>query len=190
MKIYSIINLAEHFDHDARIAQDHLIALVNFIDLRSSEKLNATVTSAMATPEEIIAQGKRRQALWKLERKQENEEGADVAVVPDEYNCPICYEEMRGPDRRPTTLFPCGHSVCELCLNEYIRTSGRQKCCLCNTEFKRKAINFSLLHVIENPVRSAQTEANVPERDNCVRVGSINNWNDQAILSKIRVRKR
>jgi hypothetical protein len=97
----------------------------------------------------IIAQARRREELWRLEQRQETGDDVEVGAMLEEYNCPICYEVMGRPDRRPMTLFPCGHSVCEQCLGEYIRQTGRNKCCLCNTAFQSQAVNSALLQLIE-----------------------------------------
>jgi hypothetical protein len=33
--------------------------------------------------------------------------------------CPICYEIMAPPDHLPILLFPCGHTFCQLCLEQH-----------------------------------------------------------------------
>jgi len=33
-------------------------------------------------------------------------------------NCKVCYEKYTKEERKPLTLMPCGHSLCELCLSE------------------------------------------------------------------------
>ncbi|KAH0792152.1 anther-specific proline-rich protein APG-like [Histomonas meleagridis] len=72
------------------------------------------------------------------------------AEIPDDYICPVCYEVMKPPNHMPLILFPCGHTLCKTCIQAYQQNSGRKKCCLCNQEFKYTAVNFNLLHIIEN----------------------------------------
>jgi hypothetical protein len=118
------------------------------------QKRYQKVTVSMATAQdEVVASLKRKHDLWSLQRKQADEDVGDANLLPDEYNCPICYEVMDDHLRRPMTLFPCGHSICESCLDSYIRQSGGWKCCLCNTPFQSKAINVGLVHALEGSRR-------------------------------------
>ena len=96
----------------------------------------------------IIAQQKRKKALWMLSQQQENMDEGPDDTTPEEFMCPICYEEMLPPKRRPMMLFPCGHSLCEDCLTRQ-QATGRKKCPVCSTPFSSAAVNFSLKNAAE-----------------------------------------
>jgi hypothetical protein len=110
--------------------------------------------------DDIIARSKAKQALWKIQEQQEARGEDDVALHPEGFDCPICYEQMQPPNRRPITLFPCGHSVCEQCLASYERSSGQKKCSVCSGQYQKTAVNFAMLSIIENagPPRGPQRD--------------------------------
>jgi hypothetical protein len=116
------------------------------------------MSRSSATPEEIIAKSKLKQSLWMLQQRQENMgESSSPPERPEEFSCPVCYDQMCRPDHTPITLFPCGHSVCESCLKGYVRQSGRQSCCVCRHSYSSTAVNFALLQLIENSARPKTT---------------------------------
>lgn len=100
--------------------------------------------------EDIVARQQRKHQLWRLSEKQEVMNDDPVAVAPDEYVCPICYEEMADHEHRPMILFPCGHSLCEDCLKRYMASGAHHKCPVCNTPFKSSAVNYALGNAIRN----------------------------------------
>lgn len=111
----------------------------------------------MLSQAEIIQHQKNKLKLWRLSEKQEELGEDPVSTTPDEYLCPICYEEMLPPNKRPMMLFPCGHSLCSECLDAYSEASGAKKCAVCNTPMKSSAINYALLNAIENRTNERQT---------------------------------
>ena len=107
----------------------------------------------MADPNQVRDQQQKKWSLWMLEKHQEDEgevPPTEITQLPEELCCPICYEEYKRPNRKPITLFPCGHAICENCLHEYERSTSNRKCCICNKQYSKTAVNFSLLQVIDN----------------------------------------
>lgn len=109
----------------------------------------------MNSQAEIIQRQKNKMKLWRLSEQQEIMGEDPVSTTPDEFLCPICYEEMVSP-KKPMTLFPCGHSLCSDCLNHYTRATGAAKCAVCNTPVTGSAINYALLNAIENRANQVQ----------------------------------
>jgi len=101
---------------------------------------------------EIVHQNAMKHRLWSRELS-ENPEDREIPApqnaLSEDFNCPVCYEAMIPPDRKPITLYPCGHSICEECLEGYRSTSHNSKCPYCNVVYTKRAVNFSLLQVAE-----------------------------------------
>lgn len=103
--------------------------------------------------EQIRKQQEKQWSLWMLEKQQEDDGEApptEVVELPEELCCPICYEEYCRPNRKPVTLFPCGHSICESCLKQFEKSTTHHKCCICNSSYSKTATNFQLLQIIDN----------------------------------------
>lgn len=102
----------------------------------------------------ILEQIKIKKRIWETQAKEEiNEENINfkkIIELPEDFNCPICYEPMSPPYKKPISLYPCGHSICEECLNGYQKSTFKSKCPFCNIDFTKKAINYSLMKIIEN----------------------------------------
>ncbi len=74
--------------------------------------------------------------------------------------CPICYEIMAPPNRLPMLLFPCGHTFCQLCLEQHIQrravsastmttSGGGRSCPYCRETIESRAINQSLKELVD-----------------------------------------
>ncbi|KAG9391010.1 Zinc finger, C3HC4 type (RING finger) [Carpediemonas membranifera] len=61
--------------------------------------------------------------------------------------CPICYELMVSP-RRPMLLFPCGHCLCQLCLEQVQGMREVPQCPTCRADIVSTAPNISLQNLI------------------------------------------
>ena len=81
----------------------------------------------------IIEAQKKKLEMWKLAEKQEELDEDPVEVAPDEFTCPICYEEMSTPSRRPMICIPCGHTICQTCMAAASKVNA-QKCPFCGEE--------------------------------------------------------
>ena len=104
--------------------------------------------------ERIIEAHKRKLEMWKLAEKQEEMEADVPEPVPDEYTCPICYEEMAGPDHRPMICVPCGHTICMTCMKSAIKLKP-DKCPFCGGKIKGEpAVNYALQNAIEKRVEN------------------------------------
>mmetsp|Transcript_20227 Transcript_20227/g.43769 ORF Transcript_20227/g.43769 Transcript_20227/m.43769 type:complete len:233 (+) Transcript_20227:302-1000(+) len=116
------------------------------------------------------------------------------------HTCPICYELMKGENRAPVLVFPCGHTFCSCCLTKYCgghKTNqvGQQKTCpCCRTEITSSAINHSLRQLIESFLQSRVhllegKQACDPPTDSVPSTsafGNIHEYNDQ--LSSLQMR--
>lgn len=84
--------------------------------------------------------------------------GSDTQATMDalqSHTCPVCMSIMNAKaqaedkiDHSPMLLFPCGHTLCTLCVNEYMKKMGRQTCPYCRSKIERCAINRPLLEMI------------------------------------------
>ena len=112
----------------------------------------------MISVQEIIEKQKLKQKIWMLQAKQDEGESDEPTVdEPDEYKCPICYEQFDSQDKKPIVLFPCGHSICSECLKHYERSTNSRKCCMCNSSYKSTAVNYALLNAM-GQASSAQSK--------------------------------
>jgi tetratricopeptide (TPR) repeat protein len=57
--------------------------------------------------------------------------------------CKICFKKFNSDDRKPTCLFPCGHTFCFKCTKEI------SKCGLCRSDFQT-CTNWQLIPDIES----------------------------------------
>ncbi|OHT07135.1 hypothetical protein TRFO_01237 [Tritrichomonas foetus] len=115
----------------------------------------------MSNVDDIIQRQKLKQQLWLLQSKQEQGESDEPTPLetPDEYRCPICYEDYDSEKRKPIVLFPCGHSVCFSCLTMSERSNASKKCCLCNTHYTKTATNFALQSAMSLQNNSSNTNS-------------------------------
>ena len=81
-------------------------------------------------------------------KKQEIRFEKTFAQEMESHNCPICLEQMLPPNNPPMILFPCGHTFCKGCINQVSKQThnynNRNKCPLCKTTYKDRAINIAL----------------------------------------------
>ena len=91
-----------------------------------------------------------KKKMWQLAEQQESLGDDPIDTVPDEYQCPICYEEMSGKEHRPMIMVPCGHTICEECINSYMATQTKRLCPVCSTPMQSTAVNYALRTAIEN----------------------------------------
>lgn len=85
------------------------------------------------------------------QKRSENMEISYANDYPEVFCCPICYEPMDSPQRKPMTTFPCGHSICQECLNRYeSENSENRRCCVCNTPYTKATINYSFQKIIQS----------------------------------------
>ena len=63
------------------------------------------------------------------------------------FRCGICLELMSGKERRPTLLFPCGHTFCAACLRRLLEQSDKRVCPHCRQQISSQAPNVSLQQV-------------------------------------------
>ena len=73
------------------------------------------------------------------------------------HTCGICFELMSGKERRPTLLFPCGHTFCASCLSRLLSQSDRRNCPHCRQHIASHAPNVSLQQVIDTYVERQQS---------------------------------
>lgn len=110
----------------------------------------------MSTVDDIIAKNQIKKRLWMLKNEEEDDEVVSVPTdVPEEFCCPICYEQMKIHNKKPMILYPCGHTICEECLKQYEETSHNQKCCMCNQKYTQSSVNYALLNVLEREINTA-----------------------------------
>jgi len=82
------------------------------------------------------------------------------------HTCGICLELMSGKERRPTLLFPCGHTFCAACLHRLLEQTDRRSCPHCRQKIASQAPNVSLQQVIDAYVerqRSMEQDRVLPE---------------------------
>ena len=61
--------------------------------------------------------------------------------------CENCFEQYNEINRIPLSIFPCGHSYCQACINGL----ASKKCPECKCEFELTAKNWSLINLIPKP---------------------------------------
>ena len=76
--------------------------------------------------------------------EKEKEMSSNVMSEMEGYVCPICYEWMLPPNRSPMICFPCGHSLCSVCL----ACLSFQKCPLCRASIQSSAVNVPLQNLL------------------------------------------
>lgn len=102
----------------------------------------------------IIEAQKRKLEMWKLAEKQEQLDDEPADAFPEEFTCPICYEEMSGPEHRPMICIPCGHTICNTCMASAIKVKP-DKCPFCGGPVKAPpAVNYALQNAIEKHVKN------------------------------------
>lgn len=69
-------------------------------------------------------------------------------------NCNVCYETYNKDVNPPLTCNPCGHGICEPCLNQWRRSSSsnRNKCPYCRQGITSTTLNRDLIALLENGV--------------------------------------
>ena len=113
----------------------------------------------------IIEAQKKKLEMWKLAEKQEELDEDPVEVAPDEFTCPICYEEMSTPSRRPMICIPCGHTICQTCMAAASKVNA-QKCPFCGGRIESKpAVNYALQNAIEKHAKNPVGAAILPNYD-------------------------
>lgn len=102
----------------------------------------------------IYEQNKLKQRIWQKEMKAELAETEEKTVepkdLPDDFNCPICCEPMNTTEHTPITLSPCGHTICQTCVESYQKTISKQRCPFCSQPYKYKAINHSIIGIADS----------------------------------------
>lgn len=58
--------------------------------------------------------------------------------------CEICFENYNEKDHLPIALFPCGHTFCDLC----VQNLNNQICPACNQKFDKRAKNWAIINLI------------------------------------------
>ena len=107
---------------------------------------DAIVAKNRAKEQLILMQEKAKEALQHFDEDFEFK-GYDDSTEYPQIACPICCEIMNTPDRKPIQLFPCGHTICEKCLN-MSRQNYYMKCGLCRAPYTSQAVNTSLWNII------------------------------------------
>lgn len=62
--------------------------------------------------------------------------------------CSICFELMLPKDHSPIILFPCGHTLCKLCIDHHFKTARQKLCPLCRCKVDSHAVNISLQNLV------------------------------------------
>ena len=60
--------------------------------------------------------------------------------------CPICFELFLPPLNNPLILFPCGHTFCKACIEQYAKS--KKSCPFCRKKFNSTAPNLSLQNLV------------------------------------------
>jgi hypothetical protein len=68
--------------------------------------------------------------------------------------CPVCHKEYCD-DVKPQLLFPCGHGLCNVCL-ELCRQHAHNKCALCRSDIAMHCPNYDFLALLQ---AAAEAEA-------------------------------
>ena len=121
-------------------------------------------------------------------KKQEIRFEKTFAQEMESHNCPICLEMMLPPNNPPMILFPCGHTFCKTCINTVSKQThnynNRNKCPLCKTTYKDRAINIALQNQIciytdnkqlqqSNVIDQAQEDTEENEKNNTIKLNSL-----------------
>ena len=58
-------------------------------------------------------------------------------------NCSICFEKYDKLELKPTTLMPCGHTLCKKCLIQLKKQTSQ--CPTCRVEVQNENPNYAIL---------------------------------------------
>lgn len=109
--------------------------------------------------ESIKAQNEIRKRLWIQQIKKEKEKNDPLSNIlkintkdpiddlPEDFNCPICYEPMLDKENPPITLYPCGHTICQNCLFGYAKQKLNEICPFCNKPYDNRVVNHTLMQI-------------------------------------------
>ena len=104
--------------------------------VKMSERLEQKYISQQAKPKNLSEKNR----LLDPKSGAEIEETLHDQVMSN--TCPICFELFLPPDHRPFILFPCGHTFCKACIDQYAKV--KKKCPFCRSAFNSMAPNISL----------------------------------------------
>ncbi|CAG9329417.1 unnamed protein product [Blepharisma stoltei] len=71
-----------------------------------------------------------------------------VADELETNTCSICFELMLPKEHAPIILFPCGHTLCKLCIESHFKTARQKNCPLCRCKVDNQAVNVSLQNLV------------------------------------------
>lgn len=79
-------------------------------------------------------------------------------ILSEQLLCPIDEEEYDSSDKKPVMLFPCGHTICQVCYSSLSNTI----CPFCRLEFITMVTNFELLKIMDsnNKIKSILKDLN------------------------------
>lgn len=69
------------------------------------------------------------------------------ASLSTKFECELCLEPYSSYDRKPTSLVPCGHSLCIRCFDNLNKTT----CPFCRTSFIAKIPNWEIMKRLPKP---------------------------------------
>ena len=61
--------------------------------------------------------------------------------LADIFVCWLCKEKYNETEKKPTTLFPCGHTLCSICIDKL----SKGRCLICSQEYERSVTNLALI---------------------------------------------
>ena len=75
-------------------------------------------------------------------------------------DCPVCFEKYQlSGDHQPFTVFPCGHSLCQKCLNSLLT----RDCPNCMGPITGKVVCFGMMNMIEKKEENKNVSGSVNE---------------------------
>ena len=66
--------------------------------------------------------------------------------------CNVCYESYHPIHSKPITIVPCGHDLCEVCINQWLVDNN--SCPICRQRVVNTMINRGLLEICSTSIDS------------------------------------
>jgi len=93
--------------------------------------------------------------------------------------CPVCYESFSKTAAIPKILNKCGHTICQPCLNNYLKASSAYsiKCPFCKVEYSKNDIsasptNYYILNMLNEKEQTVSKKSQKPVARTCSAHGT------------------